>query len=694
MSQTPPITSIIREARDDRRAVRLPTAWIRERPTPTPPPTRGPLRAITDAPLPLDGEAPAIVLLGPHPPPRLLAAVTALASAERRTYVLFDRRAQPAVDALDLHKRAPVLLRRAPTLPLDGLVRGRGEPSGVALPHPRAEASRWWLALDAPQGAALYAWALHWFWETADGERWPGRDRRDRLHPPIAAPFDADPPVGGPLRASAPPKTLLERLIWHAPDGRLPPPPSAGVVVPPSGHDHEALAVHDAEIAWVDLELPAFAADDKGGCLRWRSDGTPWHLALTPAQGDALAELTTEAFHHFAWRFAVDSVLGEQRGELWLPDAKAPAEVEAHVERDLGVVTADRLRSMQQTEAERPPPPPLAQQITWRWTVEPPRLPKGASVDPLVTAWQGLDAAFEEQRARLGGHLDAVAERAQGFKARFEGFARALLGLDRSRNATRDALATLRPPTTHGTPDAAREVLDTLTAITAQVDAHVTRSREAEYEARCAHAEHEQRTAFERARTEAQAREATATRARDEATARRAELADEHAALEAEGPPPDEAAPPPVKGGKKGKKPKRAPSAYATRLASLTDELSALDRTIERAEADRAAAREAHAAPFVFAPPPRPGAQGLDGRPRGSSKKKGAKGPRYAPTVEPAAWSAPPVPSEALPTVGALMRKRTQRYLVIERWGELDAGEADAERLDALLVAPRGPEKS
>ena len=50
-----------------------------------------------------------------------------------------------------------------------------------------------------------------------------------------------------------------------------------------------------------------------------------------------------------------------------------------------------------------------------------------------------------------------------------------------------------------------------------------------------------------------------------------------------------------------------------------------------------------------------------------------------------------PVPAEALPEVGALRVHKRQRYLVIERWEDLAAGEPVAVRLQARLVAPEAP---
>lgn len=84
----------------------------------------------------------------------------------------------------------------------------------------------------------------------------------------------------------------------------------------------------------------------------------------------------------------------------------------------------------------------------------------------------------------------------------------------------------------------------------------------------------------------------------------------------------------------------------------------------------------AGAQPFEFRPRPRPS----PGQPGRSSN-------RYVPPAEPATIEA--VPAEPLPAVGSLWIDRSTRYLVIERWDDLEQGEEEARRLRAQLVAPK-----
>jgi hypothetical protein len=46
------------------------------------------------------------------------------------------------------------------------------------------------------------------------------------------------------------------------------------------------------------------------------------------------------------------------------------------------------------------------------------------------------------------------------------------------------------------------------------------------------------------------------------------------------------------------------------------------------------------------------------------------------------------VPDEALPEAGTLRSHKGQRYLVVQTWDQLAAGEQTASRLAAKLVAP------
>lgn len=66
-------------------------------------------------------------------------------------------------------------------------------------------------------------------------------------------------------------------------------------------------------------------------------------------------------------------------------------------------------------------------------------------------------------------------------------------------------------------------------------------------------------------------------------------------------------------------------------------------------------------------------------RRKSGSKAQAATGARFVPVAAPDDTGA--IPGEALPGVGTLLAVKGQRYLVIETWEELDAGEKEAGQL-------------
>lgn len=73
--------------------------------------------------------------------------------------------------------------------------------------------------------------------------------------------------------------------------------------------------------------------------------------------------------------------------------------------------------------------------------------------------------------------------------------------------------------------------------------------------------------------------------------------------------------------------------------------------------------------------------------PKLETKAQQPQGKRFVPTGTPSRSSSN-VPEDALPEVGSLRTHKGQRYLVIDTWEQLDAGEQAAARLSAKLVAP------
>jgi hypothetical protein len=107
----------------------------------------------------------------------------------------------------------------------------------------------------------------------------------------------------------------------------------------------------------------------------------------------------------------------------------------------------------------------------------------------------------------------------------------------------------------------------------------------------------------------------------------------------------------------------------------LSDDQKRFKEEAERLRSEIASLERQAAERFEFRPPQPP-----SGRP---AQTKG----RFIPPTS-NVRAAPSVPEEALPEVGSLRTHKSQRYLVIQTWDQLTAGEQAATRLHAKLVAP------
>jgi len=114
------------------------------------------------------------------------------------------------------------------------------------------------------------------------------------------------------------------------------------------------------------------------------------------------------------------------------------------------------------------------------------------------------------------------------------------------------------------------------------------------------------------------------------------------------------------------------------RQRKLSDDLQRTNRSIRRLREEISSLEEQAAASFEFRPP-----ANLNKR---ASRSGGS---RFVPQRSKAP-DGPQMPREALPKVGELRSYKGKRYLVIDRWEDLQAGERAASRLSARLVAPEG----
>lgn len=622
---------------------------------------------------------PMLVALGASPPAAAIQALLAAADAGARVYVLASpgtagsgaRASQPDVmDVLAGRAHARVLVRHVRGLPCTAVLTRRGHQAGVFLGPPAAPA-RWWLRLSPDQGQALFQALVHLFWHQAEDEAWTGAGPL-RFQAPGQRPFDVPLPDAGAaarliaawpgapdMSPDACPDVSLD--VWHAPDGRLPARGRPNIlVVPPSGSGQEALceAVDaGATVIHADTGLPLLTTDGRAGALH--QPGDRWHLrlALAPDQALALAQIVGTAASAAPWELRVRPAVGELAGHIWLPGADAPAVPLDRQELSCGRVTATSLRAMPETlPASKPAPHALARAAVWTWTVDPPRAPAGAREDALVRAWRDLDAQVDDRLARARARLEDIEGQAGLLGRTFTALAGALLGFGRTRDALRRQAGELgsSPPSARG-PEGASELLRQLAALEQDIDRLDGNMDEA---GRKAHEEQEraqQRSAWAAERTKAEARLPGVREQRER-------LEQELARVQA-----DEAALPTIE----DKADRKA------RKAKLHNDRHRVEQRIKRLESDENALRRTLAEDFVF----RPAAA------RAAAMPTASRGAPFVPAARPPARTGA-APAEALPAAGALVADRGKRYLIIDRWDDLACGEAEAERLGAMLVAP------
>ncbi len=648
----------------DRRSARLPTAWVGG--TPAQPPSGGKyLRPAAGNDTRLDGRSPVLAML-----PRLdgpaYQAVLRAASEGARVYAVVAERGDPPRMAL-LRERT-VLVRMAEVVPATALLDDR---SGWIWCGADG-ASTWRLELVGKQRHALRTLFLQLFWTRATRQLWRGGDEVraiDAEPPPFELP---PPPEDAPVRL-----TEVEEEVVPAPTAELlhlagRPPSTSGpsrLWAAPGGGDHqvlEALVREGTEVVGGDLGLPLAGVDGAGGWLIAQGHAAALSVDLSAAQASDLRRVLEGAP---TWRFAVGACLGDHaRDRVWLRGASA-AETPTELETiELPAVSSASLRAAASVvPSDLPDPSPLALTARYTLRVLPPLEPDGTSEASLVRAWRQVDADFHRRAHRLGVLLDEAEERQNGLLGAFARLKGAVRGFDRKRKkliADAAALAEVAPSEQGpGEAVALRHQLESLEEQVAVLGSDLDdERRKAELE----DAETQQRAEWEDRREQASQR---LPRAKSELAAARQELAALEAELAAL-----PASPAPVKGGKKRRKRTDA----EVKRAALSDRIGKAQGTWDRYEGALERLEATLAEEFVFAGPP----------PTATTPRTRGSGPRFVErSGAPAAG--PPLPGDALPSVGRLSEKGRQRFLVIERWEDLDEGEAEAERLGAGLVAAR-----
>ncbi len=652
-----PIQRTVRRRVEPRADARLPTGWIGGA-TAQPTWTDGTWLARTPARAAPASNAPILMLLG-NGSEGARAALLAHASTGARVYALVGPGwGQDQVDN-ELLKAPRVLVRRLSEVPATAV-------------HAGIDARLWIgggfiLRLDPTQAEALRQTFLRLFWHEAVEEAWSG-GRQFVWRPARERPFDVpEVPASASVRWE-PPGALLtgdpRGALMHVSAG-LPPDTAPRRLWFPAGPDHHErlarLAQAGVEVLWADRGLPDLHVNGGAGEVLLPGTCGRLRLRLTAHQASEVAHLLEAPP---AWQFQVDVHLGEashSTAQFWLPGEAAARGLESEQIVEVPDVSATSLREVPATApASTPAAQPLALAVRYEWTVVPPRVPAGAEEDALVARWRKLD---DDWTKRLAAARDAL-ESSDGERSRIgKAFSRllsGLLGFERTHKDLLEQVSALEAerPSKVG-PSGALGLLSRLEKLEESTRQHQGDLAEAERKAR-EDEERERQQAEWAAQVERAKREAAAAReALVNAEARDAELADEAKDIEVrlKDAASDEKKDLDVKQKKNGDERKK----HTERLKKLRYDLKKLEDDATR--------------PFTF------NAAKLE------TKRQQQQSKRFVPSG-PAARPSNGVPEDALPEVGSLRTHKGQRYLVIEVWEHLDAGEQAASRLSAKLVAP------
>ncbi len=660
-----PIRRIARERLEDRSDARLPMAWVH---------TGTAVDVLPDglawfyrdrAPVRVDvvEGAPALVMLASDHG-QAQDALAAHAEAGARVYVLVPNDWKPTPAANRWLSSRTVLIRKVPEVPVSGVHSATdariwvGAEPGAAAP--------WALRLTGKQTEAFRQVFLRLFWHHATEEAWTG-GKALSFRPALERPFDVpEQHPSSPVRLlAASDDTEIENrgALVHVVSG---PPPSEtprGLWIPAASDHQERLAQlvrSGCDVRWNDRDLPDMAVGRDGGALLASGQLNRLRVELTKAQAaDAARVLECAA----PWNLRLDVVIGNAEladGRFWLPGAPAALPLEREQVIGLPDVQATDLRPMPDSAPESwPAAQPLALGVRYRWTVLAPRLPSGAEEDQLLGKWRKIDEGWKQRLAKVSDAAQAAESHRGRIGKAFASLVSAALGFERTQRGLMKEVARLQAqmPSQAG-PDRAPELLTLLAQLEQQALKLQGDLDEAERKAR-EDEERKKQAATWQGRVDAAARDLPGRReALEAAEARQPKLSEELVEVNTA-----------LKSAKKDQK-----KDLEAKRHKLSDDQARLTKDVNRLRSEVAELLRQSKESFVFKslPVAQPNVQ--------------QSTTRFVPA--PATGGASiAVPDEALPEVGLLRSHRGQRYLVIEQWDMLDAGEQAARRLKARLVA-------
>ncbi|MEZ4300808.1 MAG: hypothetical protein R3B70_38095 [Polyangiaceae bacterium] len=672
------IAPLPRERVEDRGHIAV-TGWVHERETPagalsTPclsPSDAADIDSRMSLVRSVSAQAPLCFLLGSDPPDSLLRSLLDAARQGRSVYVLAPVGFGEGTRDPGLRDMASgrVLVRRTKSVPASALLAGRGETATLWMGAPAAPAA-WTLSLTPLQGAALFQAFLHLFWHCASDEAFTTGANLE-FRSPKARPFDAPLPPNAPAMLH-PASTALP---WSEASVACGPVTASfgtalrTLLTSPGRDHHSALAKRvsaGCSVVSNDLDLPRFVLG--GACRRVAVGAGDWtlHVDLDDLQAAALGAVVGSVAAAPCWRFHREVPLSAvSRMRVWLEGAKEALTPRAEEVLDAGRVVAPELRLVPSVEpASFPSPHPLSLSARSCWIADPPRLPSGTAEDKLVTAWDEVDRRVQERTLRVRKQLDEAELHGDGVARRLVRLAAGMLGFKRSRDERRWSLERIeqRKPSEAG-PEQARKIVEELRGLERAVDELANAQRDAERrEEEKLHLEEQQRIwdAEQAARREALAQKLAA---REDAEQVESRLRSDHEQAEA---------------AHQAERDESAKKDLYVQISKTKDELHEAKRRTQSLRGEILGLEQALSRPFKPKPFERKDAVAQPAK---------ATGARFVPP--PTAGESLPVPQEALPTAGGLRTSHGQRYLVIDRWEDLPAGETEAHRLSAKLVAPQ-----
>jgi len=391
------------------------------------------------------------------------------------------------------------------------------------------------------------------------------------------------------------------------------------------------------------------------------------HVQLDDEQTTTLDTLVRSVTSSPCWRFHAGVPMSSVASmPVWLATEKEPSVPREEQEIDVGRVPAAELRLVSSTEpASFPSAHPLSLSARYRWIVDPPRLPGGAVEDKLVSAWSELDRVVEERTKRVKAQIDEAEKHGESVAARLVRIASDMLGFKRGRDERRAELEKIfeRKPSVAG-PDEARRIVDRLRALETSVAQIAESQRDAERrEQEKLHVEEQQRK-WEAEQAKNKEDLVQKKMALKEAKEREDRLKVTHRE---------------EKDAHQKEKDPVAKQDVEARMLRSRDDLDIARKEVQSLESSVLTIEQELTRPFK----PKP----LERKDASPPQPASGKGARFVP--QPTTFDPVSVPSEALPVTGHLRAIKNQRYLVIQRWEDLAAGESESQRLSAKLVAPQ-----